>query len=374
MANGKMNDLGETRVKLSPLMLFVLLLVSGMGLAYLVPLNEAAKICGPSAYLAVLLAGILLLPFVFLAIGLQHRFPEKNILGAATETYGVLMGTFLNFIYLAALSIQVIDVVHNTAELLITYSLNRTPLWAITAMILISSGFIAKNGLVGVSRLAGFVFIPVFFFRMIILAFATQGMEASQLLPVISASPLEYFRGGLSMTMIFAPVGISLLFIYPLLSKPGKLKLITCGLLGAQTLITFISFSIVIGVFGSIGVQSYGWPVFEVIRRIDISFLALDQLGIIFLIVWLTALLIGLALALYLFGSGINQHFQKLKYQWCLLGGIFIFGAGVLLIPNQFYDFYIFGIISKGFIGFFYVYPLLIYVGALFRGIGVKKT
>jgi spore germination protein len=374
MANGKMNDLGETRVKLSPLMLFVLLLVSGMGLAYLVPLNEAAKICGPSAYLAVLLAGILLLPFIFLVIGLQHRFPEKNILGAATETYGVLIGTLLNLIYLAALSIQVIDFVHNTAELLITYSLNRTPLWAITAMILISSGFIAKDGLVGVSRLAGFVFIPVFFFRIIILAFATQGMETSQLLPVITASPLEYIRGGLSMTMIFAPAGISLLFIYPLLSKPGKLKLITCGLIGAQTLITFISFCIVIGVFGSIGVQSYGWPVFEVIRRIDISFLALDQLGIIFLIVWLTALLIGLALGLYLFGSGINQHFKNLKYQWCLLGGIFIFGAGVLLIPNQFYDFYIFEIISKSFIGFFYAYPLLIYVGALFRGIGVKKT
>ncbi len=374
MANGKMNDLGQTRVKVSPLMLFVLLLVSGMGLAYLTPLHDVAKTCGPSAYLAVLSAGIMLLPFVFLILGLQHRFPEKNILGAATETFGKIPGTILNLFYLGALFFQVIVVVYNTAELIITYSLNRTPLWAVMVLILISSGFFVKNGLVGISRLAGFVFIPVFFFRILILAFATQGFEVNQLLPVISAGPLEYLQGGNSIAMIFGPAGIGLLFIYPLLSKPGKLKLITASLLGTQILITFVSFSIVIGVFGDIGLQSYAWPVFEVIRRIDISFLALDQLGVIFLIIWFTALLIGLSLVFYILGGGLSQQFSKLKYWWCLLGSISIVGIGTLWIPSQFYDFYIFRVISKNFIIFFYGYPLLIYIGALVRGIGVKKT
>ncbi len=374
MVNGKMNDLGETRVKVSPLMLFALLLVSGMGLAYLIPLDEAAKICGPGAYMAVLSAGIMLLPFIPLIVGLQKRFPEKNILGAATETFGKIPGAILNLFYLGALFFQVIFIVFNTAEMIITYSLNRTPLWAVVVLILISSGFFVKNGLVGICRLAGFVFIPVFFFRVLILAFATQGFEINQLLPVISAGPLEYLRGGISIAMIFGPAGVGLLFIYPLLSKPGKLKCITAGLLGMQILITFISFSIVIGVFGDIGLQSYAWPVFEVIRRIDISFLALDQLGILFLIIWFTALLTGLSVAFYIFGGGISQQFSKLKYRWCLWGSISIVGMGTLLIPDQFYDFHIFRIISKDFMIFFYGYPLLVYIGALVRGIGVKKT
>jgi Spore germination protein. len=367
-----MNKLAELRVKLSPSMLFMLLFVMGMGLNYLIPFHDAAKVCGPSDYLSVLAAFLLLLPLVFLISGLQHRFPEKNLLGAAVQTYGRLLGTSFNLIFLAVLIFQVIIIVRNTAELIVTYSLSRTPLWAVIVLILICSGFFAKDGLVGVSRTAGFVFIPVLSFRILILIFSTQGIELSHLLPVISAKPLDYLKGGLSLIMYFNTVSISLLFIYPLLSKPGKLKWVTGSILSTMSLIAFLSIAIVTGVFGDIGLQSYIWPVFEVIRRIDIAFLALDQVGIIFLIVWFTAFLIGLSLMLYIFGSGMEEQFKKLDYRWCLLAGILVVGTGAILIPNLFYDIRLFRMMSKNSIIVIYAYPLLVYCGALVRGIGVK--
>ncbi|HBF38806.1 MAG TPA: hypothetical protein DDW50_15995 [Firmicutes bacterium] len=373
MANERMNN-GEIRVKLSPSMGFILLFVTGMGLAYLIPYYDAAQICGPSGYWAVLSACILMIPFIFLISELQHRFPQKNIFGAAIEIYGGIGGPFLNFIYLGALIFQIIFVVHNTAELIVTYSLNRTPLWAIIILIMLTSVFFVKDGLIGVSRLAGFVFIPVLLFRILILILASHGMRLVQLLPIFSAGPIEYFKGGLSLAMLFFPIGIGLSFIYPLLSKPGKLKLVSGSLLGIQTLLTFFSVAIVIGVFGDIGLQSFVWPVFEAIRRIDVSFLALDQVGIIFLIVWFTVFLTGLSLMLYISGSEINQQFKKLDYRWCLWGSTLIIGAGAISIPSLFYDVYVFTLMSRYSIALIYVHPLLVYLGALIRRRGVKTV
>jgi spore germination protein KB len=372
MANRKTNNLGGLRVKLSPMMLFILLFVSAMGLSYLIPYQEAAKACGPSVYLAVLVALLLVAPFIFLIAGLQQRFPEENLLGAAAATYGRVGGTLLNLLFLAALVFQIIFGVRNTAELIITYSLSKTPLGAVIALILICSGFFVKDGLVGVSRLAGFVFIPVLLFRILIMLFSLPGIEPSHLLPLISARPLDYLQGGLSLALFFGPASTGLLFIYPLLSKPAKLKSVTGCLLTALALLVFFSVMLVTGIFGDTGLQSYIWPVFEAIRLTDISFLALDQVGLIFLIVWFTAFLTGLALVLYLSGSGLKQQFKNLDYRWCLGGNILVVAAGAVLIPNLFYDLRVFMMISKGVLAFIYLYPLLVYVGALIRGVGVK--
>lgn len=372
MGNGKMNKSGEMRIKLSPLMLFVLLLISALGMGFLTPYHDAIKICGPSAYLTAFAAFLLVLPALFLIFGLQRRFPEKNLLEAATATFGGGFGALLNLLFIAALIFQTFFVVRNTAELISTYSLNRTPLWAVIALIFTCSGFFAKNGLVGVSRMAGFVFIPAFLFRLFMLVFSIQGVKASHLLPVIAAQPYDYLKGGAPLVGVYVPWIIGLLFIYPLLSKPAKLKAIAGSLLGIQSVIIFCSIAIVVGIFGASGAQSYIWPVFEAIRRNNIPLLALNQVGLIFLIVWFTMFLTGLSFMLYLYASGIARQFKNLNYHWCLGGTILITALGTGLIPTAFCDIQVFIMLGRSALVIVYAYPLLIYGGALLRGKGNK--
>jgi spore germination protein (amino acid permease) len=361
---------GALPVKLSPSMFFILLFITALGVAYLLPPKAAAKICGPSSYWAVLVSFSLVLPVIFLTRFLQKSFPDQNILAASKEIFGKYCGTFLNLLFLAFLMVQAVVIIRDTAELVSTYLLDTTPNWAVTGLFLLCTGFIAYNGLAGISRLAGFVFIPAVIFRILLQLLAVQGLKVTHLLPLFSASPIDYLKGGLALTTSFGPLLVGLFFIYPLLSKPQKLKAITLGLMGGQTAFLFLSTIIVIGVFGAANVQTYIWPVFEVDRRIDIPFLVFSQVGLLFLIVWLTMFLIGFAFYLYLFASSIQQQFQKLKYVGCLIGILMVIQAGTMAIPSLYMDMWILRIIRQNTIYMIYGYPLLICAGTLIRRVG----
>lgn len=367
-----MSEMLESRVKLSPLMFFAVLFVTALGMAYLFPPYQAAKYIGPGAYLAVIGSSLLMLPFVILLPAIQRRFPEKNLLGAAAEIFGSYIGTGLNIVFLTALVFITIFFVRNTLELITTYTLSRTPRWAVLALMMTTAGFLAKDGLVRVSRLAGFVFFPVVFLRLLMLFLAFQGLKAAHLLPVISAGPMAYLRGSLPMMSVYIPWVVGVVFIYPLLSKPSQFPRIIGGLLAGQASIAFLSVLIMIGVFGTLGVQSYTWPVFEAVRRIDIPILTFQQFGLFFLIAWFTMFLVGFSFILAIFSLGLKQQFDKLHYRWSLLIIVVLMMAGVLGIPNLFVNVEIFAKIRECSVCLIYIYPLLIYIASLFKGKGVR--
>ena len=360
-------------VRLSPLMFFVVLCVTGLGIAYLLPPKGVAKICGPSTYWAALVSCILVAPLVFIADALRKRFPDHNILAAAKETFGNIPGAAFNLLYLSLLIGQAMVIIRDTAELASTYLLDTTPNWAVTALLLLCAGYMARYGLAGISRLAGFVFVPTLLFRIVLQLLAFQGLKASHLLPLFGARPLAYLNGGFSLTTSFGPMLVGLLFIYPLLAKPPQLKGLTLSLIGFQTVILFLTVLIVIGVFGAVNVQSYIWPVFEADRRIDIPLLAFNQVGLLFLIVWLTMFLIGFAFYLYLFASSLHLQFPRVQYLWLLVGVTAVIQAGATLIPNLFVDLWILRLIRQNALYMIYGYPVLILLTALLRGKGDKR-
>lgn len=354
-------------------MTFAVLLVIGIGIAYLIPPYEAVKFCGPSGYLAVPASALLIVPLILLLIALERRFPHDNLLIAAEKVFGKFLGKVGNLLFLFLLIGYIIFGTRNAAELISTYLLDATPNWAVICLILTSSGLLAFNGLVGVSRLAGFIFIPTIAFRLLMLLVATQGLEWDHLLPVFSAQPLDYLKAGSTLVVIYAPWLISLFFIYPLLSKPQKLKPICFGLLGVQALLLFLSVAIMIGVFGVRGVPSYTWPVYEAVRRIDIPLLALNQIGLLFLIVWFTLFLTALAFFLYIYASSLRLIFQSYDYRWWLLGICLLTGAGAIIIPDLFVDVQILTYLRLYALIILYAYPFLVYLGALLGKKGVRR-
>jgi spore germination protein (amino acid permease) len=365
---------GGLPVKLEPSMFFILLFIVALGIAYLLPPKEAAQICGSSSYWAVLVTFLLVFPAVFLAQALQKHFPDHNILAASKETFGNYLGACLNLFFLALLIGNAIAIIRDTAELVSTYLLDTTPNWAVIGLFLLCSGFIASHGLTGISRLAGFVFIPTLTLRILLQFLALQDLKVTHLLPLFSASPIDYLKGGLTLTTAFGPLLVGLFFIYPLLAKPKKMTSIALGLIGGQTVILFFTMIIVIGVFGAVNVQTYIWPIFEVDRRIDIPLLVFNQVGLLFLIVWFTMFLVGFSFYLYVFASSMKQQFEKLNYLWCLIGILVLIQAGGMLIPNLWVDLWILRIIRHNALYLIYGYPLLIWVGTLVRGLGRKRN
>ncbi len=353
---------------LSPAMFFILLLVTLTGLDFLVAPFDVAKACGPSGYWAVVGALFLLLPVIWLIILFKRRFPEENLFQAAPRVIGQPFALIGNLIFLSSFLSWLVVMIPNTTFLLSTYLFDRTPLLVILISLLAAIGYIAINGLKAVSRMAAFVFIPTLAFNLIMKLLSFGGIEVTHLLPLVSDKPIGYLFGALTILNLFVPLG-AIFLIYPLLKKPGKLGMITLGVAVSQLILILLGVITTIGTFGASVTTRFLWPNLASTHRLSIPYLILEQVGLLFIIIWLTMFIIGTSFFFYIIASGLKEHFPVLNYRFTTIASLILVGAGgFILFPNIYR-------LNSVFIGLrqiaiipVIVYPLLVYLIALLRG------
>lgn len=234
-------------------------------------------------------------------------------------------------------------------------------------------GYIAVNGLKAVARMAAFVFIPTVTLRLIMKLLTFEGIEATHLLPLFSAEPLNYLYGALTILNQFVPLG-AIFLIYPLLKKPGKLGVISLGAAVSLIMLLLLGVITTVGIFGASVTTRFIWPNLASIHRLSIIYLVLEQVGLLFIIVWLTMFIVGTAFYYYIIAAGLKEQFPVLNYQYTTIALLIITGcAGLTLFPNIYR-------INSAFTGLRHfaifpviIYPLLVYGVALLRGKGGKQ-
>ncbi len=345
-----------------------ILMISILGLDFLNLPDIATKSSGASGYWTIGIAFILVVPMIFVIVDFQRRFPSMNLIGAAPLVIGKPLALLGNLLFLSMIWGWLILSIRDAVDLVLTYMLDRTPIWVSLFFFLIGSGYIAVKGLGAVGRMASFVLIPAVFFRVVMQIFAFQNFTVSHVLPLISAPPLDYCMGGLKLTNAFFPL-LTIFLFYPVLDQPLKIKSITFGVSGFTLLVFLTEIVGTIGVFGAAYTERFIWPNLALIQRINLPYLVLEQVGPLFLIVWLTMFLVATAFFFSLLGNGITQICSKLNYPIVILVLLLLVGGSALLFPNSstvtrwFADFRQWSMLPV--VG----YPLLIYFMALIRGI-----
>lgn len=358
----------NTAVKISPSIFFALLLVALSGADFLSLPHDAAKTCGASGYWGVLVAGIYAMVFILLITFIKRRFPNQNILETSTAVLGKPLGAFSNLIFLAIFFSWLIIGVRDASELVLTYLLVRTPLWIVQIFFLTCFGYIAVNGLSAVIRMASFIALPTFLFRFLMTAVGFQDFALSHILPFFSAKPLEYLHVGLILANAFVPLG-TILLIYPQITKGKKLVPVILGATGVAIFLFFTTVIGTIGVFGAPLTERFTWPNLVLVHRISIPYLVLEQVGLLFLIVWLTLFLITGSFYFSVIAGGLKQQFPKLNFGWTVIGVLVLVGGIGLIIPNGAVVNWIFDLVRHWIFLPVAVYPLLIYLVAMIRGI-----
>lgn len=367
MSNKRMSDVQGNRVRLSPAMFFITMLTALYGLVFLVPPCDTVERCGPSSYWAVVVSFIYMIPFSLIVVALQRRFPDQNIFEAALSIFGKVAGRIINLLFLGFFLFHYGLLIRISVELILVNFLNRTPFWFMLILFLAGVGYIAYDGLFSISRLAGFLVIPAVSLRLIMQLLALQGLNTTQLLPVFSASIPDYFKAGLSMVSPYNPL-LGTLVIYPLLKKPRTLGGITFGLIGSNLLLLLLSVVSAVGVLGAPVITALDWPILELVRRVALPYLILEQVGPLFAIVWITLFIVGNAFMFYFLGTGLSLQFSKLDYRLAILGvSIIILIEGIITMthfPNR----PLYETTRQGTVYLTLGYPLLVYCGALIRG------
>lgn len=362
-----MND--ETRRSyLSAETFLALLLLALLGLSFLDLPQKAAAACGSSGYWAVVIALLLAAPFILLAAGYQKRFGSHDLIAAAPLAIGKPAAAVGNLVFLSVFLLWLVLAVRDAADLVLTYLLNITPLWAAILGFLVLVGYVAGNGLAAVGRLASFVTLLAVLVRLAIQAAAFQGLTWLNLAPAFSAAPFDYLRGGAALANAFLPLAGVFLF-YPRLAKPEKLLPAAFWAAGGAAAVFFIEVLGTIGVFGSRFTQYFNWSNLVLVHRVHLPFLVIEQVGVLFVIVWLTMFAVGCAFYLVLIAGGLRQQFPRLSHGWIVAGLLVLVGAGALALPNAAVKQAFFSAFRRWAPAPAAGYILLVYLAALLRGL-----
>jgi spore germination protein len=352
----------------SPVNFFALLLVILLGLDFLDFPYEASKTCGPNGYWPLLVSFCLYaLPLIFLLVLMRRRFPQQEVTAVALQVLGKPLGMAGNLIFLSCFVLWLILAIRDSSELVLAYFLNRTPVWAVIGLFLTGVGYVAINGLAPVLRLAAFVLIPAVLFRFTMQIFALQGLKHSYLLPLFSRPLMDYLTGGLYMANVFLPIA-AVFLIQPLVKKPGKLGIPALS----ATFIAALSF--LLGIFGAIGsfsaelVPRFAWSEFATIQQINIPFLVLEQVGLIFLVIWITMFFAATSFYFSAVARSLGKQFPAFNYRWTVAGLLILVLAGTLLFPDAVTAHTMFTIFRRWLALPVFIYLWAVYLIALLRG------
>jgi len=365
---------------ISPVNFFALLLVILLGLDFLDFPYEAAKTCGPNGYWPLLAAFCLAaLPLILLLVLMRRRFPNQNLTEAAPQVLGKPLGLAGNLIFLGCFVLWLILAIKDSSELVVAYFLNRTPVWAVSAFFLIGVGYVAVNGLAPALRLAAFVLIPTVLFRFTMQIFALQGLKSAYLLPLFARPPLDYLTGGAFMANVFLPI-TAIFLILPLVKKnPGNGRASASELAIPALSAAFIAaLSFLLGILGAIGsfgaelTPRFAWSEFATVQQINIPFLVLEQVGLIFLIIWITMFFVAVSFYFSVVARSLGRQFPGFNYRWTVAVLVLLVLAGTLLFPDAITAHALFTLFRRWLMLPVFVYPWIVYLVALLRGVKGK--
>jgi spore germination protein (amino acid permease) len=352
----------------TPVNFFAILVVLLLGLDFLDFPYEAAKTCGPNGYWPLLVAFCLAaLPLILLLTLMHRRFPDQDLTATAIQVLGKPLGVGGNLVFLSCFVLWLILAIRDGSELVLAYFLNRTPVWATILVFLIGVGYAAINGLTPALRLAAFILIPTVLIRFGMQIFALQGLKGTYLLPLFARPPLNYLSGGIIMANVFLPI-TAIFLIHPLVKKPGKLGV-------PLLLASFIAaLSFLLGLIGAIGsfgaelVPRFAWSEFATIQQINIPFLVLEQVGLVFLVIWIAMFFVATSFYFAVVARSLRQQFPAFHYRWTVIVLLLLVMTGTMLFPDAITAHTMFTRFRSWLMLPVFVYPFAVYLAALLRG------
>jgi hypothetical protein len=197
--------------------------------------------------------------------------------------------------------------------------------------------------------------------------FALQGLKNTYLLPLFARPPLDYLGGGVIMANVFLPITATFL-IYPLVKKTDKLTM------PSLCAIFFAALSFLLGILGAIGsfsaelVPRFAWSEFATIQQINIPFLVLEQVGLIFLVIWITMFFTSTSFYFSAVARSLRQQFPAFNYRWTVAVLLILVMAGTMLFPDAITAHTMFTLFRRWLMLPVFVYPWAVYLIALLRG------
>jgi spore germination protein KB len=335
------------KVRISSYQLFILVVLFELGTAILFNPGGLAKQDAWIANLLGLAAGLLLF---WVYYRLFRYYPDIPLTSYAQKIIGKWLGSIIASLYIVYFLYQSSRILRDIGELLITTLYNQTPLLVLNTFMLFTLLYGAFKGIEVVARVGELCFPIVYLLAIsgFLAILLTDIVHLDNLKPILENGGGIILKTVVRSTLNF-PFGEMVVFtmLLPYLNKPKKVLHICLGgvlLSGINITITSIINIAVLGV--DLFIRS-PFPLFNTIRKIELSTF-LQRLDVFFILYLIVAGFFKLYLYFYVAVVGAADLF-KIKNQTKLvlpLGTLIFFGSitiasnyaehikeGIFLIP-----------------------------------------
>lgn len=344
-----------------------LLITTIIGVGILSLPSNIAAILDNDGWIAIVIGGLLLIPFILMIDKLFKMYPNKTIFEIGKEVLGKIIFTIFLIIALIYVVIALAYTVRVFGEVMKGYLLERTPIEVIIITMLLASSYASRAEIEVLGRTATMVY-PILLGLIIFLVIINlPEADYTNILPVFNADFTQFPRG--IMASLFSYAGYEIITLAYSSSEDNKdtLKYVLRGIFIVIG-IYVVSFFTTLSQLGIDQLKREIWATISVANEVDLPGYFLENLDGIVLALWVMVVYVTVGPLLYIGGRVLADIFNTKSHDIFILPLIPIVYT-VSLIPDNIIAVYenmgrIFGYLSVASI---MAMPTVIFLSALIK-------
>jgi spore germination protein len=268
------------------LMQVLILAIMGVGIVSLP--REVADIWGASGWMLIILGGLLAIVQALIITTLAKRFPNKTFPEYGRDIAGRFIGTGAALLIAVYFIIVTAFQARITGDVIKLFLLFNTPIEVIIVAMMAVVLYLVRNGIEPIGRIATIILPILVFGALLLLIPAFSGADFSNLLPLVPDDIPAVFRGIAATSFSFLGYE-SMLLLLPFTVKSKGLNKTVVKAIGAVILIYVVIYIIVLIEFGVVETKSLIWPLFSLMKAVEIPGAFVERLEGVFLSLWVLA-------------------------------------------------------------------------------------
>lgn len=322
------------KIKINAYQLFVLICMFEMGSALVVGLGSSVK---QDDWLAILLglAGGLLLFLVYHK--LYVFYPNLPFTSYVQKITGKFVGRIIAFLYIIYFIYIASRVLRDFGELLVTSSYEKTPLFMISTLMMLTIMYAVYKGFEVIARVGEMFFILVYFLAVsgFVLVFVSGLIHFSNLLPFLENGIKPILKTVLTETLTF-PFGEMVVFsmFLPYLNDSKMARKVGMGAMVLSGINIAITMAINVAVLGPDIFTRSAFPLLSTISKIEIADF-IERLDVLFMLYLVLGGFFKVTIFFYAATLGIRDLFGfPDQRQLCVPVGLIILFTSLTIASN----------------------------------------
>lgn len=272
--------------------------------------SDVAMILNNDGWVAILIAGLILVPFIVIINKLFKMYPQKSFFEISSEVINPIITNF--FLIISMFYIVVILAYTNRvfAEVMKAYLLENTPIEVILLAMLLVVAYIARSQIETVARMAVMIYPIILGFILFLVLVNLPNMDYTNIYPILDLNYKAIPRGVFTALFSYTGYEVILLALHFSEDNSKSLKYSLRGLfivIGVYLILFFITLS----QYGVNQLQREIWPSIAIVKEIDLPGYFLENLDGVVMAAWVMVVYGTLGPFLYAGGVALADIFKS---------------------------------------------------------------